>query len=201
MTTLKKRSHLIPFVAIVAIVCTTPALAFAATQGEHGFPWGHFIASWVNFAIFAGILFYFARAPIQEFFAKRKALLEASLLEAQRLQEEAQAKLDEYQARLDNLERERDTLLEEYNQQGARERDRIVEEAKVQIAKMRVDAERVIEQEVKKSIASLEARAVDHAMEMAQRMAIQKLESTPAQNRLVDQYIVDLGQVDVQGHA
>jgi F-type H+-transporting ATPase subunit b len=173
-------------------------VAFAAGGGgdHHGFPWGKFAASWVNFAIFAAILWKFALPPIQNFFKERRAKLEENLKEAERLREEAEAKLAEYKSKLDALEKEREELLEEYNEQGEREKAKIIADAKKAVEKMRVDAERLIEQEVKKAIASLEQRAVDHAVDMARQLAKEKLEGKDKQNKLVDRYLEDLESIE-----
>lgn len=172
-------------------------VAFAAGGGDgHSFPWGHFAASWINFAIFAGILWKFALPPIQNFFQNRRAKLEENLKEAERLREEAEAKLAEYKNKLDALEKEREELLEEYNEQGEREKAKIIADAKKAVEKMRVDAERLIEQEVKKAIASLEQRAVDHAVDMARQMAKEKLEGKDQQKKLVDRYVEDLESIE-----
>ena len=165
------------------------SVAFAAGGGDHkGFPWGHFAASWINFAIFAGILWKFALPPIQN--------LEANLKEAERLREEAEAKLQEYKDKISALEKEREDLLEEYNEQGEREKAKIIADAKKAVEKMRVDAERLIEQEVKKAIATLEQRAVDHAVDLAHQMAKEKLEGKTEQKKLVDRYLDDLESIE-----
>ncbi len=181
-----------------SLLCLLPSIALAAGggHGDHHFPRASVAASWVNFAIFLGILVYFAKDSIQTFFSNRKELLEANLKEAERLREEAQAKLEEYQAKLDQLEQEREELLEEYNRQGEREKIKIIEDAKNQVEKMREDAERVIEQEVKKVIASLEQRAVDHAVRLAKDMAKDRLDSEDKQSKLVDGYVEDLASID-----
>lgn len=187
--------------ALTLVVMLMPAVAFAAGgggghHGDHHFPWGHYLASWFNFAVFAAILWKFALPKINEFFHNRRELLMANLNEAKRLREEAERNLEEYQARLDALEEEREELLEEYNRQGEREKEKIIEEAQRQVEKMRADAERLIDQEVKKAVAMLEQRAVDHAVEMAYKLAGEKLDGVSKQKKLVDRYVEDLGALD-----
>lgn len=177
------------------IVCAS-SVALAAGGGDAHFPWPHYAASWVNFAIFAAILWKFALPPIQRYFKARRGLLEASLLEAERLRAEAEAQLEVYRSKIAALESERATLLDEYNEQGEREKAKIIAEAKRGVEKMRADAERLIDQEVKKAIAGLEQRAVDHAVEMAEQIARQKLSQESAQKALVDSYISDLESMD-----
>ncbi|MBA2664343.1 MAG: F0F1 ATP synthase subunit B [Bradymonadaceae bacterium] len=168
--------------------------AFAASAGDHhGFPWLSWAVSIVNLMIFLGILIKFAGPKIQSFFAERRRAFTYNLEEASRLRKEAEARLDEYTARLDALESERQQLLDEYHAQGEREKDRLIEAAKKQVEKMRADAELTIKQDVKKAVANLERQAVDLAVEMAHRMANEKLDAA-GRNRLVDGYVAELGQ-------
>ncbi len=184
--------------ALLAVTLFATA-AFAAGGGggdHHGIPWKHFIGSVVNFAIFLGILYKFAWPKVQEFFKNRREELLADRAEATRLREEAQAKLDEYNDKLAALEDERQELLDEYHKQGQREKERVVEEAKRQVEKMRADAEVVIAQEVKRAIASIEAKAVEQAVSMAQKMAAERLTARTSQDALVDDYLSDLGSIE-----
>lgn len=181
------------------LLAPTTAMA-AGAGGEHHFPWAAYAASWVNFAIFFAILWKFALPPIQAYFAKRREELQANLNEAKLLREEAAAMLAEYESRLDALDAEREALLVEYREQGEREKERIIEDATRQVAKLRVDAERVIEQEVKKAKAALEARAVEQALTIARERVEQKL-ATGGQDKLVHRYIEDLKKIDAQQRA
>ena len=184
--------------ALLAVTLFASA-AFAAGGGggdHHGIPWKHFAGSVVNFVIFLGILYKFAWPKVQEFFKTRREELLADRAEATRLREEAQAKLDEYNDKLAALEDERQELLDEYHKQGQREKERVVEEAKRQVEKMRADAEVVISQEVKRAIASIEAKAVEQAVSMAQNMATERLTARTSQDALVDDYLSDLGSIE-----
>lgn len=195
-------SYAVRVAAVVACVMLAPVSAWAAGGGDgHGFPWGHFAASWVNFAIFLGILWKFALPPIQRFFAERREKLMADLNEAKRLREEAEARVTQYEAKLDALDAEREALLTEYRAAGERERDKIVEDAKRQVEKLRQDAERMLEQEVKKAIASLEQKAVDEAIGLARKMAAERLNSSLKQDALVQRYVEDLKGIDGIGKA
>lgn len=166
--------------------------AFAAGKGD-GFPWVYWGASMFNLLVFLGILYKFAWPKIQEFFAQRQKDLMADIEEARRLKEAAELKVQEYEARLEALDDERATMLAEYEEQGKVARDKIVEDAKRQVAKMRVDAKNQIDQEVKRAIATLEQKAVDEALRMAQSTIEQRLDAAQ-QDALVNEYIQDLEQ-------
>ena len=176
-----------------AWVTFTPAVAFAAEGG--GFPWGHWAVSMFNFAIFAGILIWKAGPKVQSFFKSRADALRSDIDEAKRLRVEAQAKLDEYSSRLEKLDDERKLLMDQYHEQGEREKERIVEDAKRQVEKMRADAEVVIQQEVRKAVSLIERQAVDLAVDMARTSLESKIDDR-TQNSLVDSYVNDLKSME-----
>lgn len=174
-------------VAAAVVSFAAPAIAASAD----GFPWANWAASLVNVAIFLGILVYFAGPKVQQFFRDRTTTLTADINEAKKLRAEAQEKLAEYQARLDSLDSERQELLDDYHKQGEREKDRLVADAKRQVEKMRADAELMIQQEVRKAVASIERQAVDIAVGMSEKALRTKLDAS-TQNVLVSEYVDDL---------
>ena len=186
-------------IGCVAALAPATALAAGGADDHHGFPWSAFIAAWVNFAIFAAILYKFAVPQMRSFFAARRELLSANLNEAKRLREEAESRLAQYQGRLDALDTEREALLEEYNRQGEREKERIVREATEHAAKLRADAELMVEQEIKKAKAELERVTVDEAVRRAMERAESELARPGAQERLVDRYASELESMAQQG--
>ena len=187
--------------AVGVAVWAMPALAYAASGGEEShFPWGHFAASWINFLIFLAILWKFALPPIQRHFAERREALMRNRNEAKRLREEAAAMLAEYEGRLDALDAEREALLAEYREQGERERERIIEDGKRQVIKLRQDAERVMAQEVKKAKAMLEEHAVEQALQLARERVERRLDSG-GQDKLVGRYVEDLGKLSASQSA
>ena len=186
--------YIVATLAILA-VCTSASVALAAGGGGHGdhhFPWLHLAGSFVNFAVFLFIIYKGAWPKIQDFFKGRRETMISDREEATRLREEAQAKLDEYNEKLAALENERQDLLEEYHKQGQREKERLVEEAKRQVEKMRSDAELVINQEVKRAIASIEQKAVEQAVALAESMATERLAAKASQDALFDAYLGEL---------
>lgn len=180
-------------IVLVALVLA-PATAFAG-EGGNGFDAVHWAASMVNFAIFMGVLVWFAGPKIQGYFATRADSLRSNIEEAKKLRIEAQKKLDEYSARLEKLDDEREALMHEYHKQGEREKERLVADATRQVEKLRIDAELIIQQEVRKAIAGIERQAVDLAVNLARTSLTSKLDER-TQNKLVDAYVDDLKSLE-----
>lgn len=169
--------------------------AFAAPAEGAGFPWVTWGVSIVNLLIFLGIIYKFGGAGISDYFKSRREKLIENLDEARALREEAEARLEEYSARLDALEAERKALLDEYHMQGEREKKRIIEEAKLQVDKMRADAKISVEQEIKKAVASLERQMVDQAVAQAEALARAELDAG-RQKSLLDSYTQELSAME-----
>lgn len=173
------------------LLVAAPVFAANGDAAQAEFPWAYWATSVLNLLIFLAIIYKFGGPGINGYFKARREKLIENLDQAKVLREEAEARLEEYSARLDALEDERKALLEEYHQQGERERDRIIADAKKQIEKMRADAEISIDQEVKKAVASLEQQVVAHAVERAEALAKEKVDAA-SQKQLVDDYVSEL---------
>lgn len=177
---------------IALLLVCAPAYA-AGGAGE--FSWAKWGVSVVNLIIFLGIIVYFGRAAIQEHFQSRRANLIANLDAAKELREEAEQKLAEYQARLDSLESERQELLDDYHAQGEAEKNKLIEDAKRQVEKMRRDAELIIQGETRRAIARLEQQAVDLAVNMASDKLRDAIDDD-VDGKLVDRYVGDVRKIE-----
>jgi len=189
---------------VAVTLIAAPAVVWAAGGGGGGGEssgpgfWASWIVQMINFGIFAGIVVYFIKGPGARYFSDRREEMLADLKEARRLREEAEARLEEYNAKLDAFEGEKQDLLDQYHEQGEREKERIIEEAKQQVEKMREDAERTIEQETRKAVAELERRAVDLAVDMAEDVLSERLDDDQ-QDALLDRYVGELSEVGSGG--
>ncbi|RAL20247.1 hypothetical protein DL240_17860 [Lujinxingia litoralis] len=180
------------FVQVLVALLVVSAPAFAASADGHGFPWGAWVTGMINLAIFLGIIIKFGGPAIRDFFASRRESFLAEMNAAKLAREEAEARLAELNARLEALERDRQSMLDEYHAQGEREKQRLIDAAKKSVEKMRVDAEQTIAQEVKRAVAMLEEQAVNTALDMAQRVARERVDAG-VQGKLVESYVAELG--------
>jgi len=107
------------------ILTFMPTLAIAAEDGgvEPHMGWRV-----INFVLFVGILYYFLRKPIAEFFKARKESIKNELEEAEQLKEEAERLFEETKRKLEKLEDEIKSLLETYESMAKNERDQILKE-------------------------------------------------------------------------
>jgi len=186
-----------------------------AVEGEHGEDHGlsivdvvgttDFKGALVNFCLLLALFIWLGKKPVTQFFQSRKAQIENDLAEAARLKEAAEEKHAEYSARLEKLDDELAQIREDMAAAGEKERDRIIEDAESKAARLRKDAEFVIEQQMKQLREELTRAAVTAAVETA-REVLTSQTGAPDQQKLADAYVerlksrVDDG-IDIQGGA
>lgn len=176
-------------IGILLAVTLTPSVALAAGDDSALITTTIFHA--INLAILIGILFVFARKPINKFLADRKSKVTADLEEAARLREEASAMLVEYQSQVDGLAKEREALMADYRAMGEAERDRIIAAANQEADRIAREAENAMGQEIERAKAALETEVVELAAQIAEQTLREKLD---ARNhaKLVDNYLAGL---------
>jgi F-type H+-transporting ATPase subunit b len=180
----------LPFAALLL----APALALAtdgdahAEHGEHGWDTTGLIASFVNFFILVGVFVYLFREKLSNFLKQRKAAVEQALTEAARMKAEAEAKHKEYTERLGQLDQELASIKRDMVAAGVKERDRIVAEAEQKAARMRREAEFIIEQYVKQLRSDLAREASEAAVQAAEALLLTST-TNHDQQRIAQDYL------------
>jgi F-type H+-transporting ATPase subunit b len=175
-----------------------PALALAeeaehGAHGEHGFDTTALIASFVNFAILIALFTYLFRDKVKSFLTERRAEVEQQLQEAARLKAEAEVKHKEYSERLAKLDQELGQIKADMIAAGKAERDRIVAEAEHKAARLRREAEFIVEQHVKQLRADLSHEAASEAIAAAEQLLL-RATTTYDQQRLAQDYLKSLSE-------
>lgn len=162
-------------------------------HGDHEAPFNtvQFLASIVNFFLWAFVIFYLARGPVTEFLRNRRHEVEEGIAKAERMQAEAQRVFDEYSERLEKLDDELDKMRAEMVQAGEAERDRLVADAEEKAARMRKDAQFLIDQQMKQLRVDLTKEAIEAAVSAAGTM-LEAQASADDQKRLADEYLAHL---------
>jgi len=156
----------------VFFVIITAAIAYASGGEEaHGsakiinFGW-----RLLNFAVLVVIFYKLSAKAVKKFFAGDRESVKVSLDEAEKAKEEAQQKLDECAARLDKAAAEIDEMTEMIKAQGSAEKEKIIEDAKRAVEKMKVDAASRMEQEFSRAVNELRAEASGLSVEVAEEI-------------------------------
>lgn len=188
-------SRFIKALVPVALVLLAPALGFAEDHGgdagHHGIDVTSLIASFVNFFILLSLFIFLFRDKLSTFLKERRAAIETELNEAARLRKEAEAKRQEYTERLAKLDEELEAIKRDMIAAGIKERDRILAEAEEKAARMRKEAEFLIEQQVKQLREDLTREAAESAVAAAEEL-LQKATTSFDQQRLAQEYLAAL---------
>ena len=204
-STTTRRRLLGAFLGLVLGTLAATAAAFAQEhhESEGGeapatpVPWNDMIEALVNFAVFGGLLYYFARKPVKDMLERRTRTIASQLEEAAELRRQAEERLDEYQTKLDKFDQEREEIIEGYKREAAKDGESIIAAAKQQAERMKTDAKLAIEYELKHAQVRLRERIVDEAVKRA-RLAIGVKLDKAADKELVERYTAALGQLAEQ---
>lgn len=168
---------------ILCIGCFTfdITLLHASTGGSHpeegrnwiGFGWRAF-----NFFVLAGLLYWLMAGKVKEFFGGRQNDVKSTLQGLAVAKEEAEKKFAEYNARLDKATEEIQAMAELIRRQGLAEKERIIADAERAAEKMKDDARKRMDHEMKMARHDLRDEAVRLSVEMAQEILKQHITAT-----------------------
>lgn len=166
-----------------------PAAREHAEEGEHGIL--PTVARLVNFAILAGVLAYFLRAPIASYLASRRTQVRQDLVAAAELRRTASAQLEEIDRRLKGLPAELDALKARGAEDVVAERRRIAEAAAAERERLLAQTRREIDMRLRIARRELTEHAAQLAVTVAQER-IRRTITPDDQLRLVDRYTAQL---------
>lgn len=155
------------------------------------------IMPWVNFILFVGILVYFLREPLLDFLGDRSEKIRQALEKIARQKEEVQTRLADYQRRLERAADEIEKLKAEFQREGELEKKNLVQRAQTYAEKIRQDAKRIAEQELRKARHLLRQKAFLLSVELAQKKIEQAINSAD-QTRLARWGISHLERMETQ---
>jgi F-type H+-transporting ATPase subunit b len=193
----KKLCFLLVSVLVIAIV---GGLALSALAAEEHEGTSSFKKTWMrvweilNFLILAFLLFKFLKDPVKKFFKERAQMFQQQIEEAEGASVEAEREFKELENRFELLDEEIQQLRQVITEQGERERDKIISDAKqtaeYMLEKAKIEADRVM----REAIMKLRREVTNEAVRLAEE-SIKKEIGKKDQERLVDEYLQNLKQV------
>jgi F-type H+-transporting ATPase subunit b len=153
------------------------SVACASEEGGEGLRSKLMNFGWkfIDFAILAGLLYWWIGKKARDFFSGRREGIGKSLADAEKMREEAQKKFQEYSLKLDQATAEIDELTRMIQQQGIAEKEKIINEAREMAEKMTEDAQARMEQEFKKAMHQLRIEAAQLSTQMAESLLREKI--------------------------
>ena len=151
-----------------------------------------FLATVINFALLALILYKFGRKPLAEALLKRKTTIMADIETATKLKDDAERRLGEYEDKFERMDEKLSELRAELAAQAAKEKAHILAEAEERRVRMRRDAEFRIEQEAKTARSELLQQAVVGAAAAAEELLLKKVGPSDL-DRMAEDYLKAVG--------
>lgn len=149
------------------------------------------IFKWVNFLIMAGVLAYFLRKPLSDFFADRRDSIRQALDQGRHAIEVSEAKLREVESKLANIEREIAAFRADSEREMQAERERLKQSAELEAQRILEFAQVQIDAATRLAKAELKRFAASQAVEQAEALVRQRLDDSTRQ-RLVGNFAAGL---------
>ncbi len=168
-------------------ILMTAGVVWASEGGQS--MWPDFWQRVLNFAILVTVLvIVFKKLDVKSFFTKRTESIANTLNELEVKKAEAEKTYEEYQQKLSQLDKETDRILQEYIEQGEREKARIIASAEKAAAEIRVATDRAIDQEIKSAKEGLQAEIAELSVAAAEALLKEKI-GAEDQQKLVDDFM------------
>jgi len=178
---------------ILSLVFTSFAFASGGgEEGKHTSLFMDYLWKIINFGILFFILFKFGKKPIQSFLKQRTELIEKTLKEAKEAKELAQKALQEVEERFRTKDKDIEEILSASKRAGEQERERLLEEGNKLREKIYEQAKINIDYELKHAKDAIKAEAVEIAMELAEKKLKEKL-TKKDQERLLEESLMKIG--------
>jgi len=158
-------------------------------EGEQNDPWIGW--KWANFLILAAGLGYLISKSAPAFFAQRSREIEASLVDAAKARQEAEARAGAIEKRLADLDREIESLRQVASAETAAEGERLRSETERQLQRIQHQAAQEMEMMISGARAELRKYAGLLAIDLAEQRIHSRL-TKDVQDDLVDGFLQDL---------
>lgn len=162
---------------ISLIIIIWPGIILAAeAESPHGTsPWLDFAGKLVNFLILFGGLTYFLYRPVREWLRKRTLFYEKSLEDVKRGRQKAEEELEVFNRRLAELAEEITRLKKIAEEDGLKERARILDLAQEEAARIQKMTRLSVEALKRGAIRELKSHAAILATTLAERRIKERL--------------------------
>lgn len=187
-----KRVLMAPASAVLAALFLTLSAHAAEEGGAAGAGTAEEVFKWINFAIWAGALYWLCLTKAPRFFRRRAEAIGSAISKAGSAKAAADAELREVETKLRNLEKEVAELRALAEREAAAEVERLRTATRVDIEKIAVAATAEIEAAERTARLELKALAANLAVEGAEALLTKQL-TAETQAGLISSFVESLG--------
>ncbi len=153
-----------------------------------------FLGYALNAAILYAIIYRFAKKPLRDGLAKRKARILGGMKDAAELRADAEKRLDDYKQKLASIDEEVERVRRDMREAGEAERARVLAEARARRERMERDARLLVEQEFAAARENLTKELVQSALRSASA-DLEARVTAADHSRLADEYLAKIAGV------
>jgi F-type H+-transporting ATPase subunit b len=188
-----------PFIHMLstAMLALLPSILLAAEEAQEGH--GEditFVGDWlprlVNFAVIAGVLVYFMRKPVRDFFKNRSVEIARAIEESRDARERAAQALTDMERKIKDLEAETGRLVEDAKARGEKDKQALTEEGRKVAADVQAQVKQSVDLEVQKAKTALAAEAALLSIDLAEGNIKKKI-GAQDHERILKDYISKVG--------
>ena len=168
-------------------VCANTVL-FAAESEGGGSPLMDFIWKVLNVVVLGAIIYKFAKKPVGNALNSSAESAKKLINDARDAEEKLTAELDEMRGKIAGLEMEAEQMVKTAKKDAEIEKERIIEEGRQEIERMKKQASFALEQERRKAEADLRHWVAEESVALAEKELKQDVNQSQ-QNKLVKKYM------------
>lgn len=153
--------------------------------------WTTFILEMINFLVLIWILNRFLYKPVMNVIAQRKAAIQKTQTDAEKMRTDAEALRGQYQNRLAEWERERETARAQLREEITAERNRSLDGLRAELNQEREKVAAVEQRRLKDFTQQAETTAIAHGGAFASRF-LSRLGGAELERKIIDMTMQDL---------
>ena len=154
---------------------------FTSTIGELleqslGIDTGQILLQWIATFILFGVVFRYLWKPLTTLLEDRQAIVEGDLLRAQELSSNAEKIKSEIDVQLTQARQDAKAMLEAARTRSLSEREQLIADTEMELARLRAKAEAELGQDVEKAREELKGEVVEIAFLVAEKILQQQVD-------------------------
>ena len=183
--------HAIRIITLAFFLIYMNTQLFAAENEGGGSPLMDFIWKVLNVVVLGAIIYKFAKKPVGNALSNSAESAKKLIIDAREAEENLTAELDNMRSKIAGLEKEAEQMVKNAHKDAQIEKERIIEEGRHEIERMKRQASFALEQESRKAEADLRCWVAEESVKLAETDMKQEMNQNQ-QNKLATKYMDEL---------
>ena len=187
--------HAIRIITLAVFLIYMNTYLFAAENdcGGGGSPLMDFIWKVLNVVVLGAIIYKFAKKPVGNALSNSAESAKKLIIDAREAEENLTAELNNMRSKIAGLEKEAEQMVKNAHKDAQIEKERIIEEGRHEIERMKRQASFALEQESRKAEADLRYWVAEESVKLAEKDLKQDMNQNQ-QNKLANKYMDELSR-------